>query len=436
MVELEVTVELHTPLLLGSRKLGMVTESLKFLPGAMLRGALGRLLARECGHSLENHVGCDFAAIFRADAQPRFGPCYPALSSFSFPFPATARQCKYYPGFRDQDEDAHGIHDTLISLFAYEEVSQDRGVEVHGLSHLLHCAECKSQSQLEPVSGFYELSGDTYWQPKPRLLRLSRTAINRRRRVAAEELLYTLEMLSEQMSGPPDSQGQAPFVPTRLRGLVWAADESQAVRLQELLPRVRQLGGSTSRGLGRVTITVDPRWDTPPTEPPDAVQQLANAASALNFEQVSAPEGSLTHRLARFNAVLLKALETYTGYQPPAGRLFFTVDCLSDVIWSNGGLPTALLPVQFAGAQRVRAFSLPQKVSGFSGATGLMRTLRLATGRGSVFVYCLNNATSEAVQTMLETLQKAEREGVGRDKERGYGWVQICSPFHLEVKPK
>ncbi len=430
MVELEVTVELNTPLLLGSRKLGTVTESLKFLPGAMLRGALGRLLARECGHSPENHADCEFATIFRADAQPRFGPCYPAVSSFSFPFPATAQQCKYYPGFRDQDEEAHGIHDALIPLLAYEEVSKSQRVEVYRP----HCPEC--EAQLEPVSGFYELFGDTYWQPKPRLTRLSRTAINRRRRVAAEELLYTLEMLSEQMSGPPDSQRRTPSVPTRLRGFIWAVDDSQAERLQALLTRVTHLGGSTSRGLGRVTITAEPRWETSPADPPNAAQQLAEAANNLDFERVDAPEGTLTHRVAQFNAELLKALEHYPDYQPPAGRLFFTVDCLSDVIWLNRGLPTALLPEQFAGAQRVRAFSLPQKVSGFSGATGLMRTMQLAIGRGSVFVYCLNNATPEAVQAMLGTLQKAEREGVGRDKERGYGWVQICSPFHLEVKPK
>jgi len=431
MVELEVTVELRAPLLLGSRKLGTVTESLKFLPGGMLRGALGRMLARECSHSPENHAGCDFAAIFQTDTQPRFGPCYPALSGLSFPFPATARQCKYYPGFQDQDEETHGIHDALIPLFAYEEVSKEKQVDVYWP----RCIEC--DAQLEPVSGFYEPFGEaSYWQPKPRLMHLSRTAINRRRRVAAEELLYTLEMLSEEMPSPPDSQRRTPTVPTRLRGLIWAANESQAEHLQKLLGKVKQVGGSTSRGLGAVTITVEPRLEESPPNPPDAAQQLAEAAKGLDFSGVNAPEGSLTDRVAQFNTALLEALRSYSGYQPPTGRVFFTVDCLSDVIWPNGGLPTALLPEQFAGAQRVRAFSLPQRVSGFSGATGLMRTPQLAAGRGSVFLYCLNDATSETVQAMLDALKKAEREGIGRDKERGYGWVQICSPFHLEVKPK
>ncbi|RLC92544.1 MAG: CRISPR-associated RAMP protein Csx10 [Chloroflexi bacterium] len=430
MVELEVTVELRTPLLLGARKQGTVVETLNSLPGAMLRGALGRLLARRCGHPPDAHVGCDFAAIFRADVQPRFGPCYPAQSEFSAPFPATARQCKYYPGFKAQDKEAHGIHDALIPLYAYEEVSQHQWVKVYQP----YCRICNAK--LEPVTGFYESLGNSYWQPRPRVRRLSRTAINRRRRVAAEKLLYTLELLSERMSGPPLNSDEAPSVPTRLRGKVWAADDAQAERLLELLPQVTQLGGGTSRGLGVVTITVEPRWDTPPTEPSDAVRQLAEAASDLDFERVEAQAGSLTHRLARFNAVLLKALREYPDYRPPAGRLYFTVDCLSDVVWLNGGLPTALLPEQFAGARRARTFSLPRRLSGFSGATGLMRTPQLAAGRGSVFLYCLDNATPEAVSSMLAVLQMAESDGLGRDRERGCGWVQICSPFHLEVMPK
>jgi CRISPR-associated Csx10 family RAMP protein len=396
----------------------------------MLRGALGELLARRCGHPPGGHSNCEFATIFQTAVKPRFGPCYPALSGFSAPFPASARQCKHHPGFKSQDEEAHGIHDALILLFAFEEVSQHQQVEVYRP----YCAECGAQ--LEPVAGFYEPSGRAYWQPWPRLMRLSRTAINRRRHVAAEELLYTLEMLSEQMPGPPALSGEVAPVPTRLRGRVWAADDAQAGLLERLLPQVIQLGGDTSRGLGAVTVTAEQRRGTFPSDPSDAGHQLAEAAGSLDFERVKAPAGSLTHRLVRFNAALLEALRTYPNYDPPRGRLYFTVDCLSDVIWPEGGLPTALLPEQFAGARRVRSFSLPRRLSGFSGATGLMRTPQLATGRGSVFLYCLDDATPEAVSSTLAVLQTAESQGLGRDRERGCGLVQICSPFHLEVKPK
>lgn len=430
MVELEITIQLRTPLLLGNQKQGSVYETLTFLPGAVLRGALGRLLARRCGHSPGAHSGCDFANLFQTIAQPRFGPCYPALVGFSAPFPATARQCKHYPGFKDQDEEAHGIHDILIPLFAYEEVSRHQQVQVYRLS----CPECGAQ--LEPVSGFYEPSGRAYWQPRPRVMRLSRTAINRRRRVAADELLYTLELLSEQMAGPPAPSGEVTPVPTRLRGRVWAADEAQAELMDNLLPQITQLGGATSRGLGAVTITVERRRGAPPTDPLDAAQQLARAANSLDFEQVKAPAGSLTDRLARFNAALLEAQWAYPDYSPVKGRLCFTVDCLSDIIWPNGGLPTALLPEQFAGARRVRCFSQPRRLSGFSGATDLMRTPQLAVGRGSVFLYCLDNATPEMLSATLAALQRAESEGLGHDRERGCGLVQICSLFHLEVKPK
>ncbi len=430
MVELEITIQLRTPLLLGDQKQGTVSETLTFLPGAMLRGAVGKLLARRCGHCPTAHSDCDFATIFQATKQPRFGPCYPASSGFSTPFPATARQCKHHPGFKSQDEEAHGIYDLLLPLSAFEEVSPCRQVE----AYRPYCVVCGAQ--LEPVTGFYEHSGRAYWQPRPRVMRLSRTAINRRRHVAAEELLYTLELLSEQMPSPPSPTGEEPPVPTRLRGRVQAADETQARLLEELLSQIAQLGGDTSRGLGAVAVTAERRQGTPATDPPDAARQLTVAATSLDFGRVGAPAGSLTHRLARFNAALISALRSYPDHRPPAGRLYFAVDCLSDVIWPNGGLPTALLPKQFAGAQRVRSCAVPRRLSGFSGATGLMRTPQLAAGRGSVFLYRLDDAAPETVTATLAALQATEQEGLGRDRERGCGLVQICSPFHLEVTPR
>ncbi|MBM4430333.1 MAG: hypothetical protein FJ026_08325 [Chloroflexi bacterium] len=435
MVEIEITVQLSTPLLLGEQKRGAVAETLNFLPGTMLRGALGKLLARRCRHSPDGHRDCDFARVFCAAIQPRFGPCYPALSGFSAPFPATARQCKHYPGFRSEDEEAHGIHSALIPLLSFEEVSRVQQVDVYKSYCTAETNGRVCHANLEPVPGFYELVGRGYWQPRPPVMRLSRTAINRRRRVAAEELLYTLELLSEQMAGPPAPSGESLPVPTRLRGRVWAADENQAELLQGLLSQLTQLGGDTSGGLGVVGITAEPRHSVLPTDPPDAAQQLVTAATGLDF-RVQAPAGSLTQRLARFNAALLEALQAYHGYRPPAGRLYFTVGCISEVIWPNDGLPTVLLPEHFAGARRIRCFSQPRRLSGFSGATGLMRTPQLAIGRGSVFVYCLDDANAEAVSAMLAVLQAAEDDGLGRDRERGYGLVQICSPFHLEVIPK
>jgi hypothetical protein len=187
MAVLDVTVQLETSLFLGNQKQGTLSDTLGFLPGAVLRGALGAFLARRCGHAPDRHQECDFAEVFQSAPVPRFGPCYPALTGFSFPFPTTARQCKYRTGFRAQDPDAHGISDILIPLFVFEEVSQhDNSIPVYDPC----CPVCGST--LEPIStGFYESVGSGYRQPRMHVRRISRTAINRMRGVAYDELLYT-----------------------------------------------------------------------------------------------------------------------------------------------------------------------------------------------------------------------------------------------------
>jgi len=437
MVTLEVTIQLNAPLFLGAQKQGNISETLTFLPGTVLRGATGKLLAQQCGHRPDAHSNCDFAVLFSEKIQPQFGPCYPSLSRFSYPFPATARQCKHYPGFKDKikdkNDDTHGIHDILIPLFANEEaIEHSRENHQKIKAFRPECEICKAK--LEPVSGFYEPSGLTYLHPQPRVMRLSRTAINRRRYVAADKLLYTLELISEQISGVPDPKGHAHPEPTKFRGRILAADEAQAALLEKILPMITHLGGATSRGLGSVAVRVEkPLRETPP-EPENAAEELANAASKLDFN-LKAPSGSLTNRLALFNQALTNAFKAYPDYNLSNPRLYFSVDCLSDVILLNGGLPTALLPEKFASARRVRSFSKPARLSGFSGATCLMRSPQLAIGRGSVFLYCLEPATSEVIKSTLTILHKSENEGLGQNKERGYGLVQICSPFHLEVNP-
>lgn len=431
MVELEITVELRSPLSLGTHKHGTVSESLAFLPGSVLRGALGRLLARRCGHSPGAHKSCDFTTFFEGNAQPWFGFCYPSVSGFSVPFPATARQCKYYPGFSADDDDAHGIHDALIPLLAFEEAIRQRDVE----PYQPYCSRNKCHTALEPVNGFYESWGQSYWQPRPQIVWLSRAAINRPRRVAAEGMLYTLGLLCEEMPGPPGPSGESSSVPTRLRGQVWAHDEKQASLLEKLLPQVTQLGGGISRGLGAVSIAVERRRDPSTVDLSNSAQQLADAAVSLDFDGIVASRDSLTSRLARFNSQLLKEMQITLEDNPPPGRLYFSVDCLSDVLNLEQGLPTALLPETIAGARRIRSFVRHLQSSGFSGATGLMRTVQMAIGRGSVFVYLLENVTTESLLFTLKKLQAIENEGMGLDKERGFGRVQICSTFHQEVTP-
>jgi len=352
----------------------------------------------------------------------------------SYPFPVTARTCKHYHGFRWDDEEAHGLQDILLRQWVIEELYEQTG-RLHK-DYPLHCGECGAK--LEAVgSGVYEPQEDgTYRQPRVWLQRFSRVAMDRRRGVAADQLLHTLEVIAEEMdTGRRRSDWSKVYGITRLAGRVWTAAGTDLLYRQ--LEAIFCLGGDTARGLGVVHISVDRSDPVAETVPPERVEALAAAVRGeIPWDQMARQETDLAARLARFNGAMRRMYDDY-GLSWPASVLFFSVDLLSDTIWPQGGTAAGLLPTQLAGAEGVRAFAGAHVHSGWHTAARMMRRTELAIDAGSVFLYRLPGANDPIrLQVTLDTLLALERDGAGRERERGYGWVQICTPFHLEVKPK
>jgi CRISPR-associated protein Csx10 len=411
---------------------------MRYIPGATLRGAVGTRLARAGDHTRDHRgeANCPFCQVFLADPPPRFSPCYPVghRRSESRPFPATARTCKYTPGIPVQKGDeAHGIWDTLIAQWLVEVNFEKSRRLLPGYPFRCHICD----ADMEPLrGGVYELDRSRLFQPRVMVQRFSRVALDRRRRVAADQLLYTLEVVSEVMH-----TGRGAEAPTRFKGSVWVADTAE-VAMERALREVICLGGDTARGLGAVEIEVEQaRTPSPETIAPDYGQSFAAAgqAAAIQAEdyqavaQKNVPD--LVARLAHFNAKLRQMAQAQ-GVEVPAG-LYFTVDLISDLVWTEDGLPSPLLPETLAGAERVRAWASARPHGGWHTAAGLMRRTYLAMDAGSVFLYHVPPETSAGGLTQtLNALACMERHGLGVERERGYGWIEICSPFHLEVEQK
>lgn len=438
MVELSVTIKLKEPLLVGGiypSATDQVLETMRYIPGGTLRGAVGTRLAR-IGHHDQHpgqiDAGCPFCRVFLAGAPPRFGPCYPVGSetSESRPLPATARTCKHHPGFKI-DEDAHGIRDILFRQWAVEIV-----FETSRRLPQAYPFRCACNADLEPIGGVYEQVDVNFFQPQVWVQRFSRTAIDRRRHVAADELLYTLEVLNEEMdSGRPERDHGRKSQPTIFRGRVWL--EAEADMVAEALHKMDRLGGDTSRGLGAVQVQVDKKPLPAINIAADRVSELARAAQSGDFDQVAPKNDTdLVARLARFNA-RLRRVAGEIGAPVPPGSLFFSLDLLSDAVWTENGLPATLLPETLAGARRVRSWAAARTHGGWHTAAGMMRRTYLAINAGSVFLYQLDDVSDPvALCRTLETWASLERDGFGQERERGYGWIEICSPFHLEVEPR
>lgn len=455
-----VTLKLASPLLTGEPRRGNVYQSYSYLPGSVLRWAVAAALMagwtpeqRQQAHPDEcpNLENCDFCRVlYPRDAAgqparpPRFYDCYPALPTGSSPaqsLPVTAQTCKRHPGFkRDDDPDEpHGVMDTLIRQAAAAD-AQKSGVVVPYVYQPV-CPECKGKEPLEKVDeGYYGCSGDLFYTAAPRNRRFSRTAINRRRHTAQEGQLFTLAVMGEQMSTNipkpyPDK------MQTHLQGQVEVGDADE-ILLREALGQVSGLGSSSSRGLGQLSeaITIT---NLPPSAPPaiDLAQFQAQVVAG-RFQPGSSGVLDLGSRLAAFNQAIQAERDFYraigiNGVLP--GRWHFTIDLLSDAFVRDGGLPALALTAGMLGLTEAKeAFTAvtPVNRGGWSNAWGLPRSRQPGIGAGSVFLFRVESSDAQTTAVLFNRLVALEQDGIGIDKERGAGHIQVCAPFHLEVNPR
>lgn len=428
---LEVLVRLKSPLVLGRRRpSSLLVETLRYVPGAALRGAVADLLLAECSayehqsdHTRCPHKEvCEFYQLFGRPEPIIFENAYPVSDEFSvtLPLPATARSCKRHPGFLKPGKSRpHGICDVLIRQYAWEEAWLPPGdqadLQLPAPPYLedFRCSRCvDDNSNLDPLGEGLRFAsrapGGSYETVKVPVQRASRVAINRSTATAAEGLLYTNEAICE---------GKVYF-----KGTVMVEADQKAL-LQKSLERITSLGSGQSRGLGWVTVTTG-----------DAGTNIWP---------------SLKERLAHFNALMaeerafhrrLKVALGNAEIPPDDGQpWFFTVDLVADALLTEDGAPVGRLEAR-AVAEALnthpdaiflaRAWA-SQHVVGGRHAVGLPRATQLAVQMGSVFLYRVQGPTQADLLPRLEDLGA---QGIGRERERGYGRIVVCAPFHLEVK--
>jgi len=410
MARIDFQVRTLSPLYVGQlNPTGLYGATHHYLPGAVLRGALAEVLLAHCtqpdyGRSHDrcpDKDACPFYALFGDGNRPIFHNAYPIAAPGggpSYPMPLTALTCRSARGFCDpkKPEEHHGVFDQLIALAACEEALGLWEEQCGG--PLLAPPERKCpicEDKTDTLDGFYEGTlAEGFIGARAKIRRRSQTAINRSRGTAAEAMLYTQETI----------------VPnTYLRGSVLAeADQIQV--LKDALPRVEALGRGRSRGLGRVLIEVKPPRH----------------------------ESALLDRIIAFNERLRAARRLYHEDLPAlSAEWFFTLDLLSDTQFTCKGLPYAHPdPAEWelpAGTEvtLVRAFAHHGTAGGWVVGARLPRRTAPVAVMGSVYLYRVRGAPPEALQPALSRL---ESQGLGAERERGYGQVMICLPFHLKER--
>jgi hypothetical protein len=216
-----------------SRVVGNVQESLDFIRGSLMRGALAGIWIK-CNKNVNN----DFKDIFTGD-KVAFGNLYFEGAN---PVPFSALSCKYYPGFKGdsiKDVVKHGVNDILLSLIREKENKYPIPDEFQ------HCffRGCGEQhlAPMKKYRGYYrEISSGSSSTATVKTRLVYHTAISHLSETALEKSLYSQEVVESNQN---------------FSGDIWVYEDSLLVKLNDFikLHQFISIGSDKSTGLDAVS---------------------------------------------------------------------------------------------------------------------------------------------------------------------------------------
>jgi CRISPR-associated protein Csx10 len=412
MQRIELEIKALSPLAIARYKPGgSISEAVDYVPGTVIRGAVAAQILNESGHQFTNLTenGGDFQSLFLSENPAIFQNAYPALviNGKIIPqarfedngvLPTTALSSKNKPGFkrREDDPEKNGVFDSLIDRFC---------AESYGYPYDPNCP--KDGGRVDPAGiSFYCKFNNKYHSLSANKRLLTRVGINRRRAASEEEILYSVEVLNESQEKKQQ--------PVCYRGAILVEDDL-ADSLRNFIEQRNQsfrLGGSTSRGLGKVEIN---------TKKP--------VSARMNVEQ----------RITKFNKIFQERWDKWRVFgnpvkELPANPTYFTLDLQSDAILTENWRRTTVISekmlqqfakVEDSSLKLEAAYSSYDYLSGWNAAWGLMKDVELITNKGSVYLF----STTQS-EPWIERLGELEMRGLGDRTCEGFGQIQICNQFH------
>lgn len=412
----------RSPLVLGNRSgTGNFQESEDEIPGSVLRGMVAEKLLEACltQNGLDNHADCPdpdtcpFWQLFGSE-EPYFRTAYPGgITGPVWPIPLTSRTCKTHGGWpTGQEKAGHGVFDVLLAEFAYglvtdpsypfrAELQPELGETWSSLwepSYFQPHTRCpKCGSSLKPVTqhslSYYAWAGEPQAARVMRKRRMVHVGINRARSVAEDALLFTQESLQAERTDH--------FFYTEV-----SVPTAKAAALQAVLSGTFYIGRGRSKGQGEIVVEAYASDTFPSLERRVKDFQLA-AADLLNTYRQDARvhtewPGTLFSLTLRTPTILEAGADTAN----PNSALF--------------GLPAEIRLLQ--------SWVKTELAGGWNSAVGLPRRTQQAISAGGVFLFFAPESLAEA--DLMAALAAAEQNGIGDQRERGYGQVTACAPFH------
>jgi CRISPR-associated Csx10 family RAMP protein len=388
MPGLRVDLRLLAPTCIAQRPItpGQVATSLGYLTGTALRGALAtRWLA---GRPYVELDGVDRDRVRRLflDGQVRFGAAWPVHpGGATWVVPQTAWTAKHNGGWRHEGD--AGVRDVLAGLLRDAPDDHDAQRELE---------------RLDDEFAFRETWSQGWLRPHLRRRLITRTALNRIERplpstslgVAVSGQLYTMETLetgqefAAVIRGPQDRLDE-------LRQRALTADATLS------------LGRGRSRGSGEAAIR---RIETIPDDARDAAE-LELLAQA--FSRRAGASGGIAYLPVTLESDVIL-------------RDRYLLPCSSG---EPGETLSRYLPGVPASMRPRLAIQRTRWISGWDAIRRLPRSPQLAVQLGSVWVFAVPDAELPAA---IAWWFRAERQGLGEWRNRGFGQVRLFHPLHAE----
>ncbi len=374
---IRITVKTKSPLYLASGyTVGTLGESLDYIPGRAVRGALA------AGWLEESPVDRDFNHIF-LDHRRHFGPLLPVgKSQIDHPsqvVPLTALTCKHKPGFRGVGD---GVRDSLLTY----------------LSNTLATHQCsKCQQPLKAYSGYYAVTGSGPVEKVPSKRLITRTAIDPQRETARREQLFSQLVIEE---------GEY------FSGYIGMGDRKYRNLLLNRLQNSRELymGGGRSRGQGLLEIVdvAGQSWTEQVHDGSSLKQRL------IAFNERAVEEKCINRDESLFTLTFHSDTILYDRFMRPKGK----VEAEDLARYCDNRLTKAVA---------VETFSRTIYIEGWNAAQGLPVRTATALQTGSVVAV----KTVLSIQELISMLEPIEKYGFGERTLEGFGRVKVCDPFHL-----
>lgn len=394
--------EALTPLALRKGRNPEKMETLNYIPGTVMRGALA-----EAHRILRPGKKEEFSSFFMAK-RVLYGNLMPStfpedeLQDQATPvnfLPFTAATCKRYAGFAFQsrgNSEKHGIRDLLLPKLIFT-LSSETNAEP--LLEVSLCPVCRSE--MERATGFYRrgFRRREAGQPKIMTAVITRTGINRKTGTVQEGILFSREVVERGTF----FWGYALIE----KGIL---DEWQSFLEEAAGEGMIRVGTGRTSGLGRLSIGVTEV--TTSFDNPDEIKRRCRRFNELLRSEAKKYRVNLSHPFYLPLTLLSDAIVV------DGALLYRTVLTGS---WMEKILSINDIQLVFQAAER-------RRVSGWNSILGLPRPDEWGIAMGSVFVYGLPKEPD------YELLWQLQQKGIGERADEGFGRICWADRWHEEVE--